>query len=79
MANVENDLVSDCGNKLSTKYNCDFDILWRYDHEYEKYNLSFRSNDKVYVSVICKKFGGGGHKNAAGCTINEHPLKIFNE
>jgi oligoribonuclease NrnB/cAMP/cGMP phosphodiesterase (DHH superfamily) len=79
MANVENELVSDLGNKLSSHDNCDFAILWRYDHEHEKYNLSFRSNDKVDVSQICKKFGGGGHKNAAGCIVNEHPLKIFNE
>jgi len=79
MANVENDLVSDLGNSLSSRPECDFAILWRYDHEYEKYNLSFRSTDKVDVSEICKKFGGGGHKNAAGCSIQKHPLKVFND
>ncbi|MFH1729281.1 MAG: bifunctional oligoribonuclease/PAP phosphatase NrnA [Pseudomonadota bacterium] len=31
--------------------------------------VSFRSRGKVDVSEICMSFGGGGHKNAAGCTI----------
>ena len=31
--------------------------------------MSFRSN-KVDVADICMIFGGGGHKLAAGCTIN---------
>lgn len=30
----------------------------------------FRSRDKVDVSVIAAKFGGGGHKNAAGLSID---------
>lgn len=79
MANVDAELTSDLGNSLSSREECDFAILWRYDHEYEKFNLSFRSSDKVDVSAICKKFGGGGHKNAAGCSIQEHPLKVFND
>ena len=33
------------------------------------FKLSFRSN-KVDVSDICMLFGGGGHKLAAGCTID---------
>ena len=63
--------------KICQYDNCDFAILWRYDHIYEKYNLSMRSNNKVDVSEICKKFGGGGHKNAAGCSITKHPIKVF--
>ena len=31
--------------------------------------VSFRSRGRVDVSKIARKFGGGGHKNAAGCTI----------
>ncbi|MBQ8014180.1 MAG: bifunctional oligoribonuclease/PAP phosphatase NrnA [Treponema sp.] len=30
----------------------------------------FRSRDKIDVSVIAQKFGGGGHKNAAGLSID---------
>ena len=78
MANVEYDIVSDLGNALSSRPECDFAILWRYDHVYEKYNISMRSTNKVDVSEICKLFGGGGHKNAAGCATQKHPLIVFN-
>lgn len=33
-------------------------------------SVSFRSKDKVDASLLAKKLGGGGHKNAAGCTVN---------
>ena len=33
------------------------------------YKISMRSNGTVDVAHICSLFGGGGHKNAAGCTI----------
>ncbi|MCX6113457.1 MAG: bifunctional oligoribonuclease/PAP phosphatase NrnA [Proteobacteria bacterium] len=35
----------------------------------DKYKLSFRSRGKVDVNEFCSRFGGGGHKVAAGCTI----------
>lgn len=34
------------------------------------YKVSMRSNGRVDVSKICCMFGGGGHKMAAGCTMN---------
>jgi hypothetical protein len=77
MANVENEIVSELGNALSSRPQCDFAILWNYDHINEKYNVSMRSTDKVDVSVICKKFGGGGHPNASGCKLEEHPVVVF--
>jgi phosphoesterase RecJ-like protein len=33
------------------------------------WRVSFRSRGNVDVSAIAQKFGGGGHKNAAGCAI----------
>lgn len=33
------------------------------------YRLSFRSRGHLDVSLIAARFGGGGHKNAAACTI----------
>ena len=33
------------------------------------YKVSLRSNEYVNVADICFLLGGGGHKNAAGCTI----------
>ncbi len=31
--------------------------------------VSFRSKGAVDVSAVAKQFGGGGHKNASGCTV----------
>lgn len=36
--------------------------------------LSLRSKGNVRVNELAKKFGGGGHTNASGCTIH-HPLE----
>ncbi|MCL2069873.1 MAG: bifunctional oligoribonuclease/PAP phosphatase NrnA [Treponema sp.] len=52
----------------------------------DKFSIGFRSRDWVDVGEIAESFGGGGHKNAAGCslagTISEYRpkiLKIFEE
>lgn len=34
-----------------------------------KFKISMRSKGIVDVARICAHFGGGGHKNAAGCSI----------
>jgi len=31
--------------------------------------VSVRSRGEIDVAEVCRKFGGGGHKNAAGCTL----------
>jgi oligoribonuclease NrnB/cAMP/cGMP phosphodiesterase (DHH superfamily) len=77
MVNVDYEYASDLGASLSKHPNCDFAILWSYDHITEDYRLSLRSNNKADVSIISKKFGGGGHMNAAGYNIKEHPQTIF--
>ncbi|MEK7523141.1 MAG: DHHA1 domain-containing protein [Patescibacteria group bacterium] len=38
------------------------------EFEKDKFALSFRSKS-TDVSILAQKFGGGGHKNAAGATI----------
>jgi bifunctional oligoribonuclease and PAP phosphatase NrnA len=38
--------------------------------EGEQYRISMRSKGDVDVSSVAKEFGGGGHKNAAGCTVS---------
>jgi phosphoesterase RecJ-like protein len=35
----------------------------------ESFKINLRSKKHVDVSIIANKLGGGGHKNAAGCTI----------
>ena len=34
------------------------------------YRVSLRSKDGINVARVAEKFGGGGHKNAAGCRIS---------
>jgi len=34
-----------------------------------KFRISMRSNEYADVAKICAQFGGGGHKKAAGCTV----------
>ena len=34
------------------------------------YKLSVRTNGEIDGAAVCKKFGGGGHKMAAGCTLH---------
>jgi phosphoesterase RecJ-like protein len=36
--------------------------------EGDDYRVSMRSKDEIDVAAIAKLFGGGGHKNAAGCS-----------
>lgn len=38
--------------------------------EDDGYRISFRSNGKINVNEIASKFGGGGHKMAAGLRVN---------
>src|SRR3954452_2182510 len=37
--------------------------------EGDEYRVSMRSKGEIDIGAIAKEFGGGGHKNAAGCTV----------
>ena len=37
--------------------------------ESDEYRVSLRSKDAVDIGAVAKALGGGGHKNAAGCTV----------
>jgi phosphoesterase RecJ-like protein len=37
--------------------------------EGEQYRVSMRSKGDIDIGAIAKEFEGGGHKNAAGCTV----------
>ena len=43
----------------------------------KRIKISFRAKSNGDVSEIAAKHGGGGHKKAAGCTINESLLKAL--
>ena len=60
--------MSEIGARLSP--DCDFAMIWYYDHEDRKIKVSLRAfHEHVDVSEISKRFGGGGHKKAAGFTL----------
>jgi phosphoesterase RecJ-like protein len=35
----------------------------------DEYRVSMRSKGDIDIASVAKEFGGGGHKNAAGCTV----------
>jgi bifunctional oligoribonuclease and PAP phosphatase NrnA len=37
--------------------------------EGDEYRVSMRSKGEIDIGAVAKDFGGGGHKNAAGCTV----------
>ena len=38
--------------------------------EGDEYRVSFRSKGDIDIRAVAQEFGGGGHKNAAGCTVH---------
>ncbi len=53
-------------------------VLFR-EIDKNKYKISLRSKNDLDVSDIAKEFGGGGHRNAAGCTITGRLVDIKNK
>jgi phosphoesterase RecJ-like protein len=47
----------------------------------DHHKVSFRSRGRISVAAIAESFGGGGHRNASGCTLEgtleEVRIKIF--
>jgi phosphoesterase RecJ-like protein len=37
--------------------------------EGDEFRVSMRSKGEIDIGAVAKEFGGGGHKNAAGCTV----------
>ena len=60
--------MSEIGHVLATETGT-FGLIW-YMGEGNTVKCSLRSNGDYDVSVIAKQFGGGGHKNAAGFSID---------
>ena len=64
---------SDIGNTLLEKYPFgDFSVVWDYNAYRDQTAISLRStNVKADVSLVAKKLGGGGHRNASGVILTE--------
>jgi oligoribonuclease NrnB/cAMP/cGMP phosphodiesterase (DHH superfamily) len=69
--NVSKRYRSILGHKLATLNKTEGRIALGiiYYHAKGKVNISLRSEDEVDVSEIAAKYGGGGHKNAAGLEV----------
>ncbi|MCR5670098.1 MAG: bifunctional oligoribonuclease/PAP phosphatase NrnA, partial [Butyrivibrio sp.] len=52
--------------------------IFMYELEPLEYKVSLRSTGAVDVSEIAQVFGGGGHKRAAGCTVNGTAHDVIN-
>jgi oligoribonuclease NrnB/cAMP/cGMP phosphodiesterase (DHH superfamily) len=65
------DFQSDTGDTILEK--CNFiscAVMWGINVKMNLTFYSLRSSDnKLDVSIIAKQFGGGGHRNASGCSI----------
>ena len=60
--------MSEIGAALSPK--CDFAVIWYWDHDTYQVKVSLRAHHSdADVSEVAKKFGGGGHKLAAGFVL----------
>ena len=72
--NAMSGLRSEIGNRLAEKTGT-FAIIYYYDDIGKFWKASLRSVKDFDVSVIAKKHGGGGHKNAASFILKTgHPL-----
>lgn len=60
--------MSEIGARLAP--DCDFAVIWYYDHNDRVIKVSLRAfHEKIDVSEVSKKYGGGGHKKAAGFVL----------
>ena len=64
--------MSEVGHELANRSGT-FGLIW-YLGENEQAKVSLRSNGDYDVSAIAKQFGGGGHCNAAGFSIDVQTL-----
>lgn len=48
-------------------------MVWSFDGEYYQYSI-YSSNENIACNKIAEKYGGGGHKGAAGFRMKEMPF-----
>jgi phosphoesterase RecJ-like protein len=55
-------------------------VVFFKQNEGDEYRVSMRSKGEIDIGAVAKEFGGGGHKNAAGCTVTgpiDNLQKVF--
>lgn len=74
--NISMSLRSELGNllvnkKFSDGTDPDFAVIWFYEPKVNEWWISFRGGENSPdLSVIAKKFGGGGHISSSACTLS---------
>jgi phosphoesterase RecJ-like protein len=51
-------------------------VVFFKEWEPNEYRVSLRSKGTIDVGAVAKQFGGGGHKNASGCTVLGNLLAV---
>ena len=67
---------SDLGHELAEKSGT-FGLTYFYHGKRQCYECALRSIGEFDVAALAKKFGGGGHKNAAGFRVNQVTFLSF--
>lgn len=67
---------SDLGHKLAEKSGT-FGLTYSYHGKRKCYDCSLRSIDDFDVSELASVFGGGGHRNAAGFSVDQATFLSF--
>lgn len=61
-------LISEIGSTLAPR--CDFALIWWWDHRTCQVRASLRAHhEDADVSEVAKRWGGGGHRKAAGFSL----------
>ncbi|MFI3156271.1 MAG: DHHA1 domain-containing protein [Methylococcaceae bacterium] len=68
---------SDLGHVLAEKSGT-FGMTYQYDGKKRRWAFSLRSIGDYDVGHLALGFGGGGHKNAAGFTLDNNPFLVLN-
>ena len=78
IVNCTGEFVSELGNVISSSQEVDYAVLWKHNAVTNEYYVSLRSTGtKADVSIIASSFGGGGHANAAGFSVQTNPYDLF--
>lgn len=73
LVNCNGMFASELGSQLASEYQI---VVTYFDDDSYTRKFSLRSKGDINVSNICKHFGGGGHKNAAGFVATSYESSI---
>ena len=57
----------------------DIAFVVKEESENGEYRVSIRSSTDFDVAKVCARFGGGGHKRAAGCSVTAKSIEDAEE